>query len=139
MAQRLLAAFVAEVASLYPGFSANAGPSATPADFSAPKGRFMVAWLDGQPVGCGGVKKLDAETAEMKRVYVAPEARSKGVANALVAALEDAGRALGFAKMRLDTGRSQPHARALYLKRGYREIADYNQNPFAGFWFEREL
>ena len=87
----------------------------------------------------GVVKRLDDETAEIKRMYVAPEGRSRGIARALLYALEAAARELGYRRVRLDTGADQPHAKALYLSVGYTEIPDYNGNPFASFWAEKEL
>jgi GNAT superfamily N-acetyltransferase len=72
-------------------------------------------------------------------MYVAPQARGQGVARVLLTALEDAARELGYAKVRLDTGPEQPHARRLYESAGYVEIADYNGNPHAGYWAEKPL
>ncbi len=72
-------------------------------------------------------------------MYVAPAGRSQGVARALLGALEDAARERGYARVRLDTGPRQPHARTLYLSAGYHEIPDYNQNPAASFWGEKDL
>ncbi|MEA2272469.1 MAG: hypothetical protein QOI98_1177, partial [Solirubrobacteraceae bacterium] len=75
----------------------------------------------------------------IKRMYVLPEARSRGHARRLLVALEDAARALGYARVRLDTGREQPHAQALYESAGYRTIPDYNDNPYASYWGEKDL
>ena len=61
------------------------------------------------------------------------------MARALLAALEDAARDLGYARVRLDTGPRQPHARALYESAGYAEIPDYNDNPAASYWAEKRL
>ena len=93
----------------------------------------------GEPVAVGAVKRLDDGLCEIKRMYVAPEARGRGVARALLVALEDAARSLGYARARLDTGPSQPQAKALYLATGYTEIPDYNGNPDASFWAEKPL
>jgi GNAT superfamily N-acetyltransferase len=68
-----------------------------------------------------------------------PHARSRGLARALLAALEAAARDLGYERVRLDTGARQPHARALYEAEGYRSIPDYNGNPYAAFWAEKRL
>src|SRR5204863_9095884 len=115
-------------------------PSATPTDFSPPGGACLVGFGDDGTAACvGGVKRLDDQTAEIKRMYVLPEARGRGAARALLGALEDAARDLGYTRVRLDTGRDQPHARALYESTGYREIPDYNGNPYATYWAEREL
>jgi GNAT superfamily N-acetyltransferase len=68
-----------------------------------------------------------------------PEARGRGWARRLLTALEDAARELGYRRVRLDTGRLQPAALALYPAAGDREIADYNGNPFASYWGEKDL
>src|SRR4051812_15888879 len=70
------------------------GPSATPADFSPPGGAFVALYEDGRAVAGGGVKRLDAATGEIKRMYVVPEARGRGLARRLLIALEDAAREL---------------------------------------------
>jgi GNAT superfamily N-acetyltransferase len=90
-------------------------------------------------VACGGVKRLDDATGEIKRMFVAPEARGRGVARALLAALEETARGLGYERVRLDTGAKQPHAQALYASAGYAAIPDYNRNAYASYWFEKEL
>ena len=98
-----------------------------------------MGYLDGEPVTVGAVKRLEDAIAEIKRMYVAPQGRSRGVARALLLALESAACELGYSRVRLDTGTSQPHAKALYLSAGYREIEDYNDNPYASFWGEKVL
>jgi len=135
----LLAACEAELTEVYGGFDPAAGPSATPADFSPPDGAFVVIRDGGTPVAGGGVKRYAPDCGEIKRMYVAPEARSQGHARRLLGALEAAARDLGYARVRLDTGPRQPHARALYGSAGYLEIPDYNENPYASFWFEKVL
>jgi GNAT superfamily N-acetyltransferase len=115
------------------------GPSATPADFSPPGGVYLVGMLEGAPACGGGVKALGEGIAEIKRMYVVPELRRRGIARELLAALEDAARDLGHRVIRLDTAAALPHARRMYLSAGYREIADYNGNPYAGFWGEKPL
>src|SRR5687767_9870294 len=84
----LLRAFVAELEIIYePGF-VDRSPSATPADFAPPAGRFLVLYDGDRPVACGGLRRLDAGAAEIKRMYVAPEARGRGYSRRLLAALE---------------------------------------------------
>ena len=136
----LLAAMVAEIVSLYgPGNATDPGFAVSAAELSPPVGAFRLVWEDGQAVACGGVKRWDAATAEIKRMYVAPAARSRGHARRLLHGLEDAARELGYARVRLDTGPRQPHARALYESEGYVSIPDYNGNVRAAFWFEKGL
>ncbi|MEO6496781.1 MAG: GNAT family N-acetyltransferase [Solirubrobacteraceae bacterium] len=140
-ARELLAAMVAEVSELYEGAidQGPATPSATPADFSPPGGICLVGYDGDRAVCVGAVKRLDPRCAEIKRMYVVSDARGHGVAKLLLAALEDAARRLGYRRARLDTGRLQPHALRLYEDAGYEEIDDYNDNPFASWWGEREL
>jgi GNAT superfamily N-acetyltransferase len=139
-ASELLEAMVAEMGELYGGrIDATGMPTATPADMGPPHGRFLVGFDDGEPVCAGGVKDLGDGVAEIKRMYVVPHARSRGVARALLGALEDAARELGYSCVRLDTGARQPRARAMYERAGYRSIGDYNANPYAAFWGEKEL
>jgi GNAT superfamily N-acetyltransferase len=139
-ASDLVAAMVAEMALLYGPIDVPGMPSATPADFAAPRGTFLVGFDDdGSPVCAGGVKGLDAEAAEIKRMYVVPTARGRGVAKALLAALEDAARGLGYTLARLDTGPRQPHAQRMYEAAGYAPIGNFNANPVASYWGEKRL
>jgi GNAT superfamily N-acetyltransferase len=116
-------------------------PSATPNDFAAPRGRFLVGFDDGSgaPVCCGGVKGLGDGAAEIKRMYVVPATRRRGLARLLLRALEETARDLGYAVVRLDTGPLQPHAQALYESAGYRAIGNFNANPVASYWGEKRL
>ncbi len=135
----LVTAMWEEIKATYPRIGDDDGPSATPEDFSPPGGAFVVGWDGERPVAGGGVKRLDDEAAEIKRMYVAPEARGGGAGRALLAALENAARGLGYRVVRLDTGRFQARALRMYLAAGYRPIADYNDNPYASFWGEKAL
>jgi GNAT superfamily N-acetyltransferase len=90
-------------------------------------------------VAGGGLKRLDARTCEIKRMYVVPEARGRGTGRALLEALEALGRDLGYAVVRLDTGAKQAGAQRMYERAGYRPIADYNANPLAAYWGETRL
>ena len=114
-------------------------PSATPADFAEPAGTFLVGHLDGEPVAGGGVKSLGDGVAEIKRMYVTPDVRNRGVARQLLEKLEAAAHRRGHSRVRLDTGPKQPQARHLYESAGYREIANYNNNPRATFFGEKLL
>jgi GNAT superfamily N-acetyltransferase len=139
-ASTLIATMVDEVSELYGGRIEGEGlPTARPEELRPPNGACVVGHLDGTAVTVGVVKRFDEDAAEIKRMYVAPEGRSRGIARALLQALEAAARDLGYARVRLDTGAGQPHAKALYLSAGYTEIPDYNGNPFASFWAEKEL
>jgi GNAT superfamily N-acetyltransferase len=135
----LLAGFEAEIAALYANWSPSVGPSASPADFAPPAGCFVVAYEDGVARGCGGLKRLDERSAEIKRMFVAPAARGRGVARLILRELERIAAARGYSLVRLDTGAAQPHALALYRSEQYRAIGDYNGNPYATHWFEKPL
>ena len=135
----LVAGFESEVTELYPFWDATLGPSAEPEEFEPPNGVFLVAYDGEHPVACGGLKRLDDWTAEIKRMYVVPENRGRGLARRMLERLEDEARDGGYGFVRLDTGDRQPHALALYRSAGYREIPDYNGNPAATHWFEKGL
>ena len=136
----LIAAMVVEMATLYGPIDVPGMPSATPADFAPPHGTFLVGFDDDcAPVCAGGVKRLDDDAAEIKRMYVVPAARGRGLARILLAALEGAALDLGYGTARLDTGALQPHAQALYESAGYRAIGNFNANPVAAYWGEKRL
>ena len=135
----LLAGFEADIARLYPGWTPTVGPTATPDDFRPPHGNFLVAYMDGHPVACGGLKRLDSETVEVKRLFVQPDARGNGLSRTMLKALERAAHEAGYLVVRLDTGRNQPEALKLFKTAGYQAIPDYNENPWASYWFEKRL
>lgn len=94
----------------------------------APHGAFLVARLDGEPVGCGALRPAptgETATAEVKRMYVAPEARGRGVSRQLLGALEAHASALGYRRVILETGTRQHEAMALYESAGYEPIERY--------------
>jgi GNAT superfamily N-acetyltransferase len=138
-AETLLSAFSTEIASLYPGWSPDIGPSARAEEFAGEHGRFLVVRHEGRPVACGGVKRLDARTGEIKRLYVVPGLRGRGVGRELLAALEAEARSFGWERVRLDTGNNQAAALSLFTSSGYVAIEDYNANPYARYWFEKPL
>ena len=96
------------------------GPDVTP-----PKGTLLLARLDGVAVGCGAIRPHDADTAEVKRMYVAPEARGRGIAAAILAALEAAAAELGYRRVILETGTRQQEAMRLYETRGWTPIENF--------------
>lgn len=119
------------------GFDPGSGGYAS--DAAAEPGIFLLARLDGRPVGCGALRPLDASTGEIKRMWIAPEARGIGLARRLLAALEACALDTGLTRVRLDTNRALNEAQSLYRKAGYREIGRYNDNAYADFWFEKDL
>lgn len=102
-----------------------------------PAGLFLVARLDGDPVGCGALKVTGSDIGEIKRMWIAPSARGLGIAQCLLETLENHAVALGVDTLQLDTNRALTEARALYARNGYREIPPYNDNPYAHHWFEK--
>jgi GNAT superfamily N-acetyltransferase len=140
LALGLLQRYYAELDSRFPsGFEPEPGDRRPEADLVPPDGAFLVARLDGRPVGCGGVRKLDGATAEIKRMWIDPTARGRGVGGRLLSALEDAARDLGCPVVRLDTSAHLTEAISLYRSRGYADIPAYNDNPYADRWFETRL
>lgn len=144
-AAALVAAMVAEMRELYwdvrGGLDLNSPdmPKAGPAELGPPGGTFLVGYLDGDAVCGGGLKRLPDGACEIKRMYVVPAARGRGLARELLHALEDAARGLGYAVVRLDTGPRQSHARKMYESDGYVEIANFNHNPVATYFGEKQL
>lgn len=140
-AAALVAAMVAEMRDLYDGLDLEAPgmPKAGPAELGPPAGAYLVGYRGNEPVCGGGLKRLPDGACEIKRMYVVPHARRSGVARALLAALEDAARGLGYRVARLDTGSRQPHAQAFYEASGYRRVGNFNDNPAAVFHGEKRL
>ncbi|MEU2304764.1 GNAT family N-acetyltransferase [Streptomyces misionensis] len=111
----------------------------TGAELAPPTGRLLVGWYGGTAAGTAGVRLLDAETAELTRVFVHAGLRGRGGAPLLVAAAEEAARALGARRLVLDTRDDLVEARALYARLGYTETGPHNQDPYAEHWFRKEL
>lgn len=95
-----------------------------------PRGVFVIAWADGDPVGCGAVRPLlggPADVAEIKRMYTTPEARGRGISRALLARLEAEAVGFGYRRVQLESGLRQPEALRLYETAGYHRIPDFGQ------------
>jgi GNAT superfamily N-acetyltransferase len=145
----LVAAMADEMRELYwdigsapGGLDLNAPdmPKAGPAELGPPGGTFLVGYSsDGRALCGGGVKRLPDGTCEIKRMYVVPQARGRGLAGVLLAALEEAARGLGYTIARLDTGSRQGHAQRMYEAAGYHAIGNFNNNPVATFFGEKRL
>lgn len=137
----LLASMEAEVDALYADRtgSIHVDSATSAAGMSPPAGTFLVVRSSDRAIGCGGLHRLDGDTCEIKRMYLRPEWRGRGLSALLLEALEERARALGYTRARLDTGDRQPAAKVLYKGAGYREIPDYNGNRLARHWFERQL
>jgi GNAT superfamily N-acetyltransferase len=138
-ASELLAEMAVELKELYRTPSRLDLPAVLPSDLRAPGGTFLVGWEGPVAVAGGGVRHFDDGVGEIKRMFVRPAARSRGIAGELLTALERAARTLGYDRVRLDTGPRQAHAESLYRRAGFVPIAAYNDNPFASFWGEKTL
>jgi GNAT superfamily N-acetyltransferase len=104
------------------------------------QGVLLLAWWEDEPVGCVALGALDASTGEVKRMYVRAAARGRGIGAALLDALLGHARALGHARVRLDTAPELTPAIALYERFGFRPIAPYRESQcLAALYFEREV
>ncbi len=108
------------------------------AGLTPPAGWILLARLYDEPVGCGTLTS-QAGFGEIKRVWVADRLRGLGLSRRLLTVLEDLARGAGMETIRLDTNESLAEAQALYRSSGYREIAQFNDNPYAHHWFEKRL
>ena len=104
-----------------------------------PQGCLLVAFLHGEPIGCGAVRHHGGAPAEIKRMWVAESARGLGLGRRLLAALEEIAVRGGASAARLETNRTLVEAIALYRSAGYVEVAPFNDEPFAHHWFEKQL
>ena len=104
-------------------------------EYSPPHGAFLLAEEVGGYPGCVGVRRFEDGVGEIKRLYIKPEARGRGLGRLLAQAAIDAGRRLGYRKLRLDTLPSMRAAHALYTSLGFQPIAPYRFNPVAGTAF----
>jgi DNA-binding MarR family transcriptional regulator/GNAT superfamily N-acetyltransferase len=139
-ARRCLAAYFRELTARFEGgFNPGEGDSAPEEEMAPPNGFFVLARIDGRPVGCGGLRRIDKHIGEIKRMWTAPEARGQGVARRVLHELETLAREAGVDTLRLDTNRVLVEAQAMYRREGYREIVRYNDNPYAHHWFEKKL
>lgn len=103
--------------------------AALPGKFAPPEGRLMLAVEADQPAGCAALRPLDAHTCEMKRMFVRPQYRGRGMGRALAELLIQEARQIGYQRMRLDTGETLTAAVGLYEALGFRPIAPYYDVP----------
>ena len=140
-AQHLIAALNGELAALFPEPGANHF-SLAPTQVAAGDGALLVAYVDAAPVGCGAVRRIDADTAELKRMYVDPSQRGRGIGRAIVMALEQEARTLGVSRVVLETGSRLHRAIAMYTGLGYAPIplfGEYLSSPDTSRCFGKRL
>jgi DNA-binding MarR family transcriptional regulator/GNAT superfamily N-acetyltransferase len=135
-----LSRYLAELAERFdtgydPGKAAPAGED----QFTPPSGWFVVARLEGRPVACGALKRVDADTGEIKRLWTDADSRGLGLGRKVLAALEALAREAGFTRVRLDSNSALTEAIGLYAKAGYAAVERFNDDPYAQMWFAKEL
>ena len=126
VAQKLIASLNAELEARYPEEGANFF-RLDPEEVSTGRGAFLVAYLDGVPVGCGAIRRIEPTVAEIKRMYVAPHARGRRVGRQILDALLAQAKQLRATRVLLETGPRQPDAIALYSHAGFVEIPLYGE------------
>jgi putative acetyltransferase len=137
----LIARLSAELAAMYPEYPDSGAGAFQPADAAEPRSAFLIAWLDGKPVGCAAVRPMESGVAEFKRLYVEPDVRRRGIAGQLLAALEEKARQFGYLAVRLETGVRQPGSIRVSESAGYERIPNYGiyaGNPLS-LCFEKRL
>ena len=121
------------------GFDPSLGATALPHEIRPPAGVFFVAYLHGEPIGCGAVKHHAAAPAEIKRMWIAPTARGLGLGRRLLERLEGCARAGGARVAHIETSAVLTEALALYRSAGWVEVPAFNDEPFADHWLEKTL
>ncbi|MEV7783250.1 GNAT family N-acetyltransferase [Kitasatospora sp. NPDC088351] len=118
----------------------EAGLAGSPSDdLAGPTGLFLLGRYRGEAQSCAGLRVRDARTVELTRVFVRPGLRGTGGGARLLAAVDEAARALGAERIVLDTRLDLVEARALYSRHGYREIPAYSSGPYAQVWYGKDI
>jgi DNA-binding MarR family transcriptional regulator/GNAT superfamily N-acetyltransferase len=134
-----LQTYYSELTVRFPdGYDPTVSPVAD-AEMSPPAGLLLVAYLHGEPVGCGALIFYPDDVGLVKRMWVAPAVRGLGLGRRLLAELEDSGRSRGVRLMQLETKDVLTEALHMYRSSGYREVAPFNDEPYADHWFEKSL
>src|SRR5262245_32642763 len=121
------------------GFDPARGATALPHEVRPPAGAFFVAYLHGEAIGCGAVKHHDDAPAEIKRMWLAPQARGLGLGRRLLETLEECALAGGARVAHIETSDVLTEAISLYRSAGWVEVPAFNDEPFADHWFEKRL
>jgi DNA-binding MarR family transcriptional regulator/GNAT superfamily N-acetyltransferase len=139
-AEYCLGEYYAEIGRRFEGgFDHTISLAATPEQLRPPAGLFVVAFLHGDPVGSGALKFHSRQPAELKRMWVAPQARGLGLGRRLLVELEGLAGEHGVRTLRLETNKSLVEAIALYRSSGWREVPAFNDERYAHHWFEKRL
>jgi GNAT superfamily N-acetyltransferase len=121
------------------GFSPALSIPAEAQELKQPAGILLIARLGDRPVGCGALKLHPNAPAELKRMWIAPDARGIGLGRRLLEELERYAREAGVALIRLETNKALSEAILLYRRSGYVEVDAFNDEPYAHHWFEKRL
>jgi GNAT superfamily N-acetyltransferase len=121
------------------GFDPAASLAAADREMAPPGGAFLVASVDGEPVACGGVKTIAPGVGYLKRMWVADGVRGLGLGRRMLEALEARSRDLGHATLRLETNRALTEALQLYRSAGFRDVPQFNSDPYGDHWLEKRL
>jgi DNA-binding MarR family transcriptional regulator/GNAT superfamily N-acetyltransferase len=121
------------------GFDPGKSLSPSAEEFAPPQGLFLVMRLNGEPVGCGALKRLPSNAAYLKRMWIAHKTRGLGLGRRLLQELENRARLMGYRTALLETNKSLVEAQRLYRSVGYREVAPFNDEPYAHHWFKKSL
>jgi DNA-binding MarR family transcriptional regulator/N-acetylglutamate synthase-like GNAT family acetyltransferase len=139
-ARSCLAEYYAELGRRFQkGFDIARSRDPDAADMVRPRGAFLLAMSDGQPIGCVGLKGGGGDIAEIKRLWIDPPARGFGLARRLMDAAESVARELAVKTLRLDTNSALPEAVKLYRASGWTEIGRFNEDPYPDHFFEKHL
>ncbi len=144
-AGQVLRSYMDDVVSRYHGrqatdYEIDAAIREAPSnDLTPPQGLFLVAEADATVVGCAGLRFRPGRIGEVTRLFVVPAARRRGFGSLLMSELETRAREHGLTALRLDTREGLIEARLLYARCGYREVAPFNDGPYADHWFGKTL
>ncbi len=138
-AQYCLGCYFDELAERFEaGFNPARSISAAAEELTPPQGFFVIAWLKGEPVGCGALK-CHPDFGEIKRMWVKASARGLGLGKRILRRLEDLARQRHIQLLRLETNKALIEAQSLYKNNGYQEVTAFNDEPYAHHWFEKRL
>lgn len=140
-ARSLVAALDAELRARYPVDGTEDHFHVAPGEVCGDHGVFLLARIAGVPAGCGAIRRFDANTAEVKRMYVAPEWRGRGIGRAVLAGLEREAHTRGYRRLVLETGPRQPESLAMYARAGFVEVTAFRDAmaPDLSVFMEKRL